>query len=161
MAGSSKEAAEPVMAQGNIITGNAIPENTPYTERASDVESPYSVSFIGSMTVSMPESRLTHNLLRLRGTARWHKSDSLPRDSKCSALSDFNGFSACLDFIKSIMLEKSADEHSPVKSPVQYAESGSPPPLFKDMPYSTNTVSTRVHCSIIIDTEGITVFLPA
>lgn len=125
MAGSSNEAAEPVMAQGNIITGNAIPENTPYTESASDVESPCSISFLGSATVSMVERRLTHTLLRLRGIARRHNSDNLLRDSKCLDSVVFNKLSACLDFIKSIKLEKSAEEHSPTKSPVQYTESGS------------------------------------
>ena len=70
MAGSSSDAAEPVIAQGNIITGNAIPENTPYMESASDVERPYSTSLPGSATVSMVERRLTQTLIRLKGMAR-------------------------------------------------------------------------------------------
>ena len=68
--GSSKEAAEPVNALGNIISGIAIPEKTPYKDSALEVLKPLATSIFGSCMVSTEEIKLMQILLRLIGSAR-------------------------------------------------------------------------------------------
>ena len=68
--GSRREAIEPVKALGNIISGIAIPEKTPYNDSAEDGLKPLATSFLGSCIVSMEEIKLMQILLRLIGSAR-------------------------------------------------------------------------------------------
>ena len=46
--GSSNDDAAEVSALGNMIRGKAIPEKIPYTDNASEEESPLAISFAGN-----------------------------------------------------------------------------------------------------------------
>ena len=112
--GRSSEDMDDVRALGNIISGNAIPENTPYTERAAEELRPLAISFLGNCIVSTLDIRLMQILFRLIGSAKdrmempflyemdlWMETFLLP------------GRSA------SIKHEKKAEENSPTSMPIQ------------------------------------------
>lgn len=67
MVGIIKEAADPVNAHGNMISGNAIPENVPYIESASVLVKPLFISIKGRLVVSIVDKRLIPILFKLRG----------------------------------------------------------------------------------------------
>ena len=46
--GSRSEETDPVKALGNIMSGIAIPEKTPYMDKASDEDRPLATSILGS-----------------------------------------------------------------------------------------------------------------
>ena len=74
MEGRSRVAAEPVMAQGNMTSGKAIPEKTPYMESASVELSPLAINCRGSWKVSTVEKRLIQTRFILKGHARRNSS---------------------------------------------------------------------------------------
>ncbi len=112
--GSSREDTEEVRALGNMISGKAIPEKTPYTESASDVDSPLIINFLGSCIVSTVEIRLTQTLFRLIGKASEIMDNPLlqERDLRIEKFL-LSGLSA------RIKQDKKAEENSPASIPRQ------------------------------------------
>ena len=101
-------------ALGNMISGKAIPEKTPYTESASDVDSPLIINFLGSCIVSTVEIRLTQTLFRLIGKASEIMDNPLlqERDLRIEKFL-LSGLSA------RIKQDKKAEENSPASIPRQ------------------------------------------
>ena len=112
--GSSREATEPVKALGNMISGIAIPEKTPYKDRALEALKPLATSILGSCMVSTEEMKLIQILLRLIGSARDTMDFPLLREMDLRMeKSVFPGRTA------SIKHENSAEANSPASNPTQ------------------------------------------
>ena len=112
--GRSRVAAEPVMAQGNMTVGKAIPENTPYRDSACAELRPLSTSLTGSWIASIVANRLRQILLRLSGHAICSSSLHFDKDNReTSLISQLR-----MECRYSMKLEKTAEAHSPANSPI-------------------------------------------
>ena len=112
--GSKRDATEPVKALGNIISGIAIPEKTPYNDSAEEELKPLATSILGSCMVSTEEIKLIQILFRLIGKAR---DIIAPPFSKESALRMQKSVLSCR--IANMKQENNAEENSPTNSPIQ------------------------------------------
>ena len=116
--GSNNEDAAFVMAQGNIIRGNAIPVKTPYMDRAVLDDIPLSTSICGNWMVSIVFKILMKILFKLKGV------DSLIIEMLLSIENNWQeaGFNLW-EWIINAKDEKNEDDTSPKNIPRHTKES--------------------------------------